>query len=358
MANSTAEIPLAGIGQEGKRFHLPVKTAQAIFAGNLVSQQTTDGLLVPTTATGAGRAIGKAVQTIASAAAGERCLIESGRTYLFTNGATTDAFSEASQRGAPAYALDDHTIADNSNGDTLPFVGFYEGMEADGKVRVFVIGYDITGVDVAEAASGGITAVRARNVVNANVANLAAYTVASNAANNDATLGVAGDIVLLVAQTTAAENGLYTIGTVAAGAAPLVRHPSMFTARVFRTSEFDVAIGSGTVFAHSRWFNSLAGTVGTDASGFVPESVTISQALIAGTMTLISVPILSATKTAISAYRKTANTSTGTTGGYVTNGTATAGALGTASVEVMAAAAAGTINNADISTLHVTITNR
>jgi hypothetical protein len=74
-------------------------------------------------------------------------------------------------------------------------------------------------------------------------------------------------------------------------------------------------------------------------------------------MTITSIPILSATKSAISAYRKTANTCTSTIQ-YVTNGAATAGALGTASVEVMAAVAAGTINASDVSTLHVTITNR
>jgi len=211
---------------------------------------------------------------------------------------------------------------------------------------------------VRAAPAVGIQAFRARNVVNSNVADLSAYTVASNAANNDATLGVENDIVLLVAQTTATQNGLYVIGTVGAGVAPLTRLAAMPSGYVFGSNEYEISVTSGTLFGNTKWFNSLAGTIGTDASGFVPESVTISQALVAGTMTLISVPILSATKSAISAYRKTANTSTLTVGGYVTNGTATAGALGTASVEVMAAVGAGTINDADISTLHVTIRNR
>lgn len=357
MSNSSAEIPLAGVGQDGRRFHWPVKTSQAIYAGTMVAQQVTDGLLVPATATGAGRVIGKALQTITSASAAERCLIETDRIYQLTNGTSTNAFSEASQYGAPAYAFDDHTVYDNSNGDTLKFAGFFRGMEADGRVRVEIVGNDFVGIDEAEVGGDLVTSLRARNVVNGNVADLAAYTVASNAAVNDATLNVEGDVVLLVAQSTAAENGLYTVGVVAAGAAPLTRHPAMFTGRVFRADDYDITIAAGTLFAHTRWFNSAAGTIGTNTGAFFPESVTISQALVAGTMTLTSVPILSATKSAVSAYRKTANTCTSTIQ-YVTNGAATPGALGTSSVEVMAAVAAGTINVADISTLHITFTNR
>jgi len=138
MTNATSDIQLGGFGQDGRRFHVPVKTGQAIYYGTLVAQQLADGLLVPATAAGAGPAIGKAVQTIASAAAGERCLVETDRSYAFTNGSSTDAFSEASLIGAPAYAADDHTVYDNDNAGTLQQCGTFEGMEADGKVRVHI----------------------------------------------------------------------------------------------------------------------------------------------------------------------------------------------------------------------------
>ncbi len=357
MANSSSDIETGGIGQDGRRFHVPCKTGTAIYTGTMVAQQTADGLLVAATSAGAGRVIGIATQTIASATAGQRCVVETDRIYLRANGSSTNAFSDASIIGSPAYAFDDHTVYNNSNGDTLPLAGFFCGMEADGQVRVFIDGKDYSGIDAAEAGGDVVQTLRARNIVNGNVADLAAYTVASNAAVNDATLGVEGDVVLLVAQSTAAQNGLYTIGVVAAGVAPLTRHASMFTGRVFRVADYEIAVAVGTVFANTKWFNAAAGTIGTNTQSFVPESVTISQALVAGTMTLTSVPILSATKSAISSYRKTANTCTDTLE-YVTNGAATPGALGTASVEVMAAVAAGTINAADISTLHVTITNR
>lgn len=136
MSNSTSEIPLGGFGQGGRRFHVPVKTGQAIYAGTMVAQQIADGLLVPATAAGAGPVIGKAVQTIASATAGQRCLVETDRSYALVNGASTDAFSEASLIGSPAYAFDDHTVYDNDAAGTLQKCGIYEGMEADGKVRV------------------------------------------------------------------------------------------------------------------------------------------------------------------------------------------------------------------------------
>lgn len=136
MANVTAEIQLGGFGQDGRRFHWPVKTSQAIYAGTMVAQQLSDGLLVPATVAGAGPVIGKAVQTIASAAAGERCLVETDRSYALTNGLTTDAFSEASLLGAPAFAFDDHTVYDNNAAGTLQQCGTFEGLEADGKVRV------------------------------------------------------------------------------------------------------------------------------------------------------------------------------------------------------------------------------
>jgi hypothetical protein len=358
MANSSSEIETGGIGQSGRRFHVPCKTSTDIYAGTMVAQEDVTGLLVAATTASSGRVIGIATQTIETATAGQRCLVETDRIYLRANGTSTNAFSDASPIGAPAYAYDDHTVYDNSNGDTLPLAGFFCGMEADGQVRVMIVANDYAGVDPAETDGDAVTVLRARNVVNGNVADLTAYTVASDANVNDATLNVEGDVVLLVAQSTAAQNGLYTVGTVAAGTAPLTRHPSMFTGRVFRVGDYEIAVAVGTVFANTKWFNAAAGTIGTNTQSFVPESVTISQALVAGTMTLTSVPILSATKTAISAYRKTANTCSLTTGGYVTNGAATPGALGTASVVVMAAVAAGTINNADISTLHITFTNR
>jgi hypothetical protein len=363
MANATADIQLGGIGQDGRRQHLPVDGGSTIYAGTMVAQLTATGMLVPATTAASGRVIGKATHQADNSTGTDgavRCLVESDRIYRLTNGSSTNAFSEASQIGAPAYAADDHTVYDNSNGDTLKFAGYFQGMEADGKVRVLIPLFDATAVD--QATGDGVNSFRVRNIVNGNIADLAAYTVASDAARNDATLNVEGDLVLLVAQSTAAQNGLYTVGTVAAGTAPLTRHWGMFTGHIFEKDDFEFVVGEGTVFAHSKWFNSAAGTIGTNDPACFPESVTISQALVAGTATITSIPVLSVTKTGFTLTRRVANTSTLTVGGYcVSTGGAngvTAGALGTASVVIEACVAAGTINAADISTLNITVTNR
>ncbi len=58
--------------------------------------------------------------------------------FAFANGTAGDAFSEATPIGAVAYGTDDHTVAKTSNTQTRKAVGFFMGMESDGKVRVYV----------------------------------------------------------------------------------------------------------------------------------------------------------------------------------------------------------------------------
>ncbi len=111
--------------------------------------------------------------------------------------------------------------------------------------------------------------------------------------------------------------------------------------------------------AGTTWVVTNTGTsvVGTTTFTMFPRSVTQSITLVAGTATITNVPVVSATKTGVYGVRTTANTSTATTGGYHPVGAMTPGALGTASIVYDATVAAGTINNADISTLAVTIVN-
>lgn len=138
MANSAGNIQLDGIGQEGRRLHVPMKTGATIYEGTLVAQQIADGLLVAATSAGTWPAIGKAVMKVASASAGQRMLIETDRIYVLANGTSTDAFSEASQLGSIVYAFDDHTGYDNDAAGTLQPCGTFEGMEPDGRIRVKV----------------------------------------------------------------------------------------------------------------------------------------------------------------------------------------------------------------------------
>ena len=199
----------------------------------------------------------------------------------------------------------------------------------------------------------------ARGIATVNVASLAAFTVAGN----DGITYVAGDIVFLAAQTAPAQNGPYVVGTVAVGVAPLTR-PSWWATGAVLPSGISVAIGGeGTVYKNTVWQAMLAAkafTVGTTDPVLYPRALSGTTALVLGTFT-ISAPILSA-KTAIYLSRSVGNTPAASAGGYhPTTGNAdgiTPGPIGTGQAVIEATIAAGTLNNADISTLHWTVINQ
>jgi hypothetical protein len=169
---------------------------------------------------------------------------------------------------------------------------------------------------------------------------------------------VAGQRVLLVGQTTKSQNGVYVVGVVAAGAAPLTRPADFATGAVVPSGRV-VQVSEGTLFSNSEWKITTTGNITVDTTSFdmYPREVTQQLALVAGTTTISNVPILSATKSNFISIRTTAATSTLTVGGYQVVGTITPGIVGTASVTVDATVAAGTINVADVSTLNITVLN-
>jgi hypothetical protein len=344
----------------------PMAAATTIFAGDVVCTDAS-GNAVALTASTALRAWGRAERTVINTvpagfgAAGALRIDAKRGVYGLPNGAGADVIN-ASHVGRLAYGGPAATANLTDGGGLRPALGKIYGLL--GSDVLVGIGepslYDIAD-DVVGGSPNAIKTARARNVVNGNVADLAAYVVASDATLNDATAGVAGNVVLLIAQTTAAQNGLYVIGTVAGGLAPLTRIAPMPTGYAFLAGEFDIAVASGTVFGNTKWFNSAAGTVGTNDPATYPEKVTISQALVAGTFTITSIPVLSVTKSFVGLTRRIANTSSLTIMYCTTSAGAngvTAGAIGTASVIVQACVAAGTINSGDISTLEFSVHNR
>lgn len=193
----------------------------------------------------------------------------------------------------------------------------------------------------------------ARNVVTTNVADLAAFTVAGN----DGITNVAGDVVLLVNQTATEQNGPYVVGTVAAGLAPLTR-PSWWRTGSVQLGGVSINVLAGTAYGVSVWFSADVDTfiVGTDNPQLWPETLSASLVLVNGTVTTNALPIRSAARLGLAIVRTTANT-TALTVQY--NPTViTAGTIGSAVLTVEAQIAAGTINNVDVSTLRVTISNR
>lgn len=241
---------------------------------------------------------------------------------------------------------------------TIPAHGLMIG---EATSNVASLGTTLGGIPIAQGASADPVLTtqmgqvhNVRGVVTAAVSDLSSFTVASN----DGLTYVAGDRVLLVSQATKSQNGIYVVGSVTTGAAPLTR-PTDFATGAVLPGGVEFSVNAGTLFANSQWKITTAGaiTVGTTNFDAFPKSVTQSLALVAGTTTITNVPILSATKSHILVTRKVANTSALTTGGYATNGAATPGIIGTATVDVFATIAAGTINVADISTLEITIMN-
>lgn len=120
-------------------FDVPVKASTAIYKHTLISQHS-GGYFVPTTTSGGGCGVGVAQHPVTSTAGdgSKRVRIETMRAYAFKNGTSGDAFSDTSIIGAPVYATDDTTVADNSASSTLPCIGWFLGFESDGKVRVFM----------------------------------------------------------------------------------------------------------------------------------------------------------------------------------------------------------------------------
>ena len=225
-------------------------------------------------------------------------------------------------------------------------------------------------IDIGEAASGEGAATSlarsnhihkaipttARYVMTTNVANLAAFTVAQ-----DGVTGVEGNVVLLANQTTGAESGLYSIGTVGGGTAPLTRVAWLPTGAIVQ-SGYTIHVGEGTLNAASNWFISTAGaiTIGTTAHLWFPESIVQSLAfpVNTGLIAVTNVPILSTTKTMLNVINIAEVTADLTVRYSREPGTVVAGAVGTASITVMAEIAAGGVNVDDDSTLLVQIQNR
>ncbi|MBA2740960.1 MAG: hypothetical protein H0U46_03005 [Actinobacteria bacterium] len=66
---------------------------------------------------------------------GKRCQIETDRIFCMANGTSAAAFDDASPIGSIVYASDDNTA---SRTVTAYAMGFFYGLDADGKVRVFI----------------------------------------------------------------------------------------------------------------------------------------------------------------------------------------------------------------------------
>lgn len=178
---------------------------------------------------------------------------------------------------------------------------------------------------------------------------IAAFVGVAGGTAQDGVTYAAGERVLLAGQTTPAENGIYVVGTVGAGTAPLTRAADWFTAAVLPAGS-EVAVNEGTLWANTKWFATLAGaiTVGTSAPAFYPRQYTVNLTAMAGSPGIKAVTtawILSATKSAAIPVVK----APGGTPGFLSVGALTPGA-GDGSFTV-------TSTQDETSTLQLTISN-
>lgn len=222
---------------------------------------------------------------------------------------------------------------------------------------------DIEAIQAGTATGGNF---KARGVLTS----LAAYTTTSGIITADANgaIGtqdgltlVANDVVVMPpgVAVAAAEAGPWVVTAAgSAGAKFVLTRPTWWAHAASIAAGSIVDVAAGTTFAGTRWkvFATAAITVGTTDPSFYPERVSVAATLVGGHKAITSVPIRSATLTNYILTRKTADTCTLTTGGYHPL-SITAGGLGTATVDITACVAAGTINVADISVMIVTIVN-
>jgi hypothetical protein len=216
--------------------------------------------------------------------------------------------------------------------------------------------YNFNNINAAPRAQGFNTH-RARFVSAANNESLTAFVGVTGGTARDGVNGVQGDYVLLTGQSTKSQNGLYVIGVVSAGTAPLTRAPDFATGNTLPAGQI-CEVSEGTLFANSTWKITTTGAITVDTTNhdWFPRQVNQSVTLVAGTATIANVPILSATKTQVTITRTTANTASSTVS-YQPIGGLTAGIVGTGTFNAQAAVAAGTINASDVSTVTVGVTN-
>ncbi len=200
-----------------------------------------------------------------------------------------------------------------------------------------------------------------RGVCFSNMSVTAFVGVAGGTAQDGITY-VAGERVLLANQTTAAQNGIYVVGTVGSGVAPLTRAADMPAAAPV-VNGCIVEVSEGTIFAGSTWKAMCTGAkvVGTDDPNFFPRVCKGILTLAAGTYTLGATEGLFLFSTTKSVVKAGFNTAGGTVSATVNwrcaSAGRTAGKSGTAAATIIATVAAGTIDTDNASTMDFEITN-
>ncbi len=340
---------------------MPMAASTTIYAGTMVAKDAS-GNAVPASSSAALILVGKAeaqVDNSAGAAGAKRVEVRSGVFAFNNSGAGADLIA-AANAFAYCYAVDDNVVALTDGGGTRPIAGVIYPFDPNNTTPVQVgvgVGF-VVATNPSAPTPGGSTQFKARGAAFAANHSLTAFTVATN---TDGITYVAGDVVLLTAQTTAKENGPYVVGTVAT-TAPLTRPDWWAPAAAIAPGQV-IQVSEGTVFAGSEW-KALCGkakVVDTDDPVFYPRvckgTVTIASGIKAVGVTQ-GLFIKSTTASSINVTRNTFNAGSTTTVGYqVAVADRTAGVAGTAAMTIRGCAAAGTTPTDDASTVDFLVVN-
>jgi hypothetical protein len=204
------------------------------------------------------------------------------------------------------------------------------------------------------------------------VTTIAAYTAANGVLTTNATGGAAsaiwdgltlaaGDRFLLPLGVAAAvtQAGPYVVVVAGAtGVTAIYARPADWATGSVQQSGARFDVTEGTLFAGTSWKLVTAGsiTVDTTSVDFYPAVVTQAATLVSGAKNVVNVPIRSMTSTQFLFVTTTATGITNTVQYRVLSGTA--GALLTASMTLIAAIAAGTVNANDTSVGNFSIINQ
>lgn len=278
---------------------------------------------------------------------------------------STSAFA-ATDGPLPIYFHNNREFAKSNSGRSV--AGVFLCLDPKRPTTHAIARISLEGAAIGKALAAAIEAPTrtARGVVYSNVSDLAAFTVASD----DGLTYVEGDRVLLAAQTTAAQCGVYVVGAVSSGTAALTRAADMPSgARLPNGSVVEVS--EGTWYRGSSWkaMSTTTGgaVIGTNDPVFYPRSFRQTVTLAAGTYKIglgsTATPdeplfLYSTTTSVVNVTRDTAGgTLTGTVMYACPVTTRTAGKAGAAFVVINSVIEAGTIQNQDTSTLSVLVTN-
>lgn len=248
---------------------LPVAASTKIWAGSIVCVNT-GGYVTKGAATASLVAIGVANVTAdnTSGSNGSISLPVRSGCWWFANSSSGDEITNA-DLGNYCYIVDDQTVAKTDSSGTRPAAGIIRGVDATLGVAVE---FEAAGVarpllpSNIPAQSGGNTRT-VRGVGTSNVADLANFTVAGV----DGLTYAAGDRILLVGQSTASENGVYVVGTVALGVAPLTRPNDWATGIVL--SGMLVGASEGTLYKDSLWMLTEDGAITVDTTDETFEKI-------------------------------------------------------------------------------------